>query len=125
MNEANKYMTETVQQQLRRLTELQAMIHYLGDNTPEEVFTEYRGLAEPLVQEYLPLVQWLARAGLLTLNVREEALAEVIKGGYIAAAFDCRDAWDNGSIWLEGHDPCMLTPKQPKPQIADGQHRNN
>jgi len=96
---SNKFMTETIQKQLQRLTELQALINHLGDETPDETYTEYRELAEPLVQEFLPLVQTLAQAGLLTLNVRKETLAEVTKD--VDIVFECREVRDNGSILLE------------------------
>ena len=95
---------------LQRLTELQALINHLGDETPEEVFLEYRGLAEPLVQEFLPVVKKLAKAGLLTLNVEEEAFAEA--RGYVAATYDVAQVFDNGSIWLNAGEVSMLTPKQ-------------
>jgi hypothetical protein len=83
---------------LRRLTELQALINHLGDDTEEETYQEYHRLAEPMVQEFLPLVRKLVQAGLLTLDLPEPAFSQT--KGFNAAAFNVEDAFDNGSIWL-------------------------
>jgi alkylation response protein AidB-like acyl-CoA dehydrogenase len=98
-------------QKLRRLTELYALMVHLGDEAEEETCEEYRQLQEPLVQEFLPLVRKLVQAGLLTLDVPEEAFAQT--KGFVAAAFDAVDAFNNGNIWLSAGALAMGKPKTP------------
>lgn len=82
---------------LTRMAILHAMIEAEGDETDEAVDAEYRMFLPSMVDEFLPLIQKLVAAGLLTAQVDLE--------GCDASEFTAIDgaptrAFDDGTIRL-------------------------
>jgi hypothetical protein len=82
-------------ERLRALHELQAEHAWLGD----DLHKEYEALREQVLAWALPLIQGLARSGMLTASVRDES-GGVLAPGWAEVEFEADDAVANGSLWL-------------------------
>lgn len=82
---------------LARMAILNGMIKAEGDAADEAVHAEYRMFLPSMVDEFLPLIDKLIAAGLLTAQVdlagREASKYSAIEGVPTRAL-------DNGTIWL-------------------------
>jgi hypothetical protein len=83
---------------LAHMTRLNAEIELKGDDTPMETFEAYRALLPGAVEEFLPLIQKMVHAGLFTIYVEAEPMAEADE--YSEAYYHPRSAFCNGNIWF-------------------------
>jgi hypothetical protein len=80
---------------LRALHELQAEHAWLGD----DLHQEHEALRKQVLGWALPLVQELARSGLLTASVRDES-GSILAPAWTEVEFEADDVVANGTLWL-------------------------
>jgi hypothetical protein len=85
---------------LDRLVELNAILIHLGDDCSEPYYAEYREIQDELVEEFLPLVAKLAKAGLFTFCVPAKLTCNDCDFVHI----EPNDVFCNGNIWIEGSE---------------------
>jgi hypothetical protein len=70
------------------------------DDDPEEaIYDEYRKLQAEAVEEFLPLLTKLAKAGLLTVSI-DDPECEYIADTYDSISGTVDVVFENGNIWL-------------------------
>jgi hypothetical protein len=95
-------LSAAAKDKLHRMKELDALIEKHGDcDDPrmEAAFAEYRALLAEMVPLFLPLVQELADAGLLTCSMGLEGSEDKI-ADYRDINGHPTEVFDNGNIWL-------------------------
>jgi hypothetical protein len=101
-------MMKTAEEQaakLYRMKELNALLEKHGDEDDprmEKAFEEYRTLQAEMVPLFLPLVQQLVDAGLLTcaMDIGGGSETEITIGDYTDLTAAPVQVFDNGNIWL-------------------------
>jgi hypothetical protein len=88
-----------IQQKLDRLTALQVRYKMSHDLITLEMVDEISDLQCDLVSVFLPLVQNLVAADLLTINLDVESADAVCH--YSRVFGNPTDVWDNGNIWID------------------------
>ena len=64
----------------------------------DDVMTEYRSLLGELVPVFLPLVQQLVRAGLLTMHIDIDGIEDIDQ--FSSLDGEGVEVFDNGNIWV-------------------------
>lgn len=85
---------------LAHMARLNAEMELKRDDTPEETIAAYGPLLDEAVTEFLPLVKKLVFAGLFTIYVEADPMAEADE--FSEAYYHPKTAFDNGNIWLAG-----------------------
>lgn len=94
-------LSSSIDEALERMRLLHAVIEREED-TEEAIYEEYRKLQAEAVEEFLPLLTKMAKAGLLTVSIDDPECK------YITDAFDSISGtvdvvFENGSIWLHAN----------------------
>lgn len=88
---------------LKRMSEITAAIRNQTEEEEatwdDELMRECRSLREELVTVFLPLIEKLVDAGLLTMSIDLTADPDITK--YSAIAGEGVEAFDNGNIWID------------------------
>jgi len=84
---------------LKRMVELHAIINRDPEAPNEEASEEYRTLLPEIVDDFMPVLEMLSKAGLLVVNI-EDKTGEYVPH-YHQVAFDVVDVWDNGAFFLQ------------------------
>jgi TIR domain len=87
-----------IKEKLQRMRMLNA-IFKTDEDAEEDLFTEYRGMLEEMVAVFLPLVNLLVKAGLLTANMNIEDIEDIYR--YSSLTGEPTAVFDNGNIWID------------------------
>ena len=87
-----------IKEKLQRMRMLNA-IFKTDEDAEEDLFTEYRGVLEEMVAVFLPLVNLLVKAGLLTANMNIEDIEDIYR--YSSLTGEPTAVFDNGNIWID------------------------
>ena|ERR1700722_5981946 len=100
---------------LRRLAELHTIVKSSHDNDTEAeeyIYEEYRALQEPMAKLFLPLVNTLVRAGLITMQFRDDLKdKELYLRDWKSIGVDPDVTYLNGNIFIEGHYVSTACPR--------------
>jgi len=69
------------------------------EDAEEDLFAEYRGMLAEMVAVFLPLVNLLVKAGLLTANMNIEDIEDIYR--FSSLTGEPTAVFDNGNIWID------------------------
>src|SRR5258708_5407655 len=98
-------ISKETQTSLRRMAELQAVIDRDGDHTEDYVYKKYRELVGPVVQEVLPVVELLVKAGIFEIHVGHDP-SEYL-GDTVPTYWNVKALYENEGIVICAGDPCQ------------------
>lgn len=87
-----------INEKLQRMRMLNA-IFKTDEDAEEDLFAEYRGTLEEMVTIFLPLVNLLAKAGLLTTNMNIEDIEDIHRHSTLSG--EPTAVFENGNIWID------------------------
>jgi hypothetical protein len=87
-----------IKEKLQRMRMLNA-IFKTDEDAEEDLFAEYRRMLEEMVAVFLPLVNLLVKAGLLTANMNIEDIEDIYR--YSSLTGEPTAVFDNGNIWID------------------------
>jgi hypothetical protein len=111
--------TKKTEQVLRRMLELDAVIHRDLGLADEEIFDEYNALQNEMMPLFLPVVYRLVKAGLINMCVDDEDNSESILGPEwgIVNVIPNR-VYPNGNIVILGSEVTTCYPRKAKVDAA-------
>lgn len=89
---------DDIMDKLLRMRMLNA-IFKTDEDAEEDLFAEYREMLEEMVAVFLPLVDLLVKAGLLTANMNIEDIEDIYR--YSSLTGEPTAVFDNGNIWFD------------------------
>ena len=89
---------DDIKDKLQRMRMLNA-IFKTDEDAEEDLFAEYREMLEEMVAVFLPLVNLLIKAGLLTANMNIEDIEDIYR--YSSLTGEPTAVFDNGNIWID------------------------
>lgn len=96
-------LSQDVINSLERMRCLNAIIK-TDEMAEEEICEEYRKIQDEMVEEFMPLIQKLAKSGLLTASIEENEKDEkYLSDEYDLVAGDVDSVFKNGNIWIHAN----------------------
>jgi hypothetical protein len=98
-------ISQSVTDKLARMRLLNGVLR--SEERPDDLISEYRALQEEMVHTFIPLIDTLVRAGLITVNVDLEDVDGLRK--FTTVFGDPAFVFENGNIWIDSkHSGGML-----------------
>lgn len=89
---------DDIKEKLQRMRMLNA-IFKTDEDAEKDLFIEYRGMLEEMVAVFLPLMNLLVKAGLLTANMNIDDIEDIYR--YSSLTGEPTAVFDNGNIWID------------------------
>lgn len=107
-------LSKTLTQKLHQMKLLNARIQMSNDDHEiMELCDEYNPLKEGMIEEFLPLIDMLAKAGLIGIDFQDDD-QDYIKGDYDRLGLDAEYAYENGVIQLFAKNVSSMCPNAAK-----------
>lgn len=113
-------LSKDVAEKLEKMRLLNAVIHHDEEAVfDDDLMDEYRGLQEALVEEFMPLMEKLSKAGLLTVSIGnfldDDAPPDEHFGDeYTSVSGEPMKVFQNGNIVLHADEVSGATCRQKK-----------
>jgi hypothetical protein len=106
-NEQSIELTPSQERLLARMRAIEGILHREADALgmeAEPLYEEYRTLQAEAVPIFLPLVEKLVRAGLITISIDAdpEDSFSTSDATYFSVTGDPNQVFENGNIWISG-----------------------
>lgn len=102
MKKLNIIMSEDVKKNLEKMKSLNDIFE-TDEFTEGELYEEYRSLLEEMVPVFMPIVEYMIEAGLITTNIEVDEDEEDDMNKYLYISGDPKYVFDNGNIWISGN----------------------
>ena len=102
---------------LERMRFLVAVIER-EESCEEDIYAEFRSLQEAMVEEFMPVVEKLTRAGLLTVAIDDPGY-EYLTKQYDSISGEAITAFNNGNIWIAARSVSGACYRKKEHQVPD------
>jgi hypothetical protein len=117
-------MSKVIQKKLMRMYELKCVIAQAPDGCNDEaVCDEYRSLLPSMGEQFLPLVDMLVKAGLISMVIdNRSGQNEQMSSECIFMGIEPKAVFENGNITISGADCNMSMPRHRSPARSSATH---
>lgn len=98
MEQLNITISDDIKKNLQRMRELNA-IFKTDEFAEEELYEEYRTIQSKMVSVFIPIVELMVKAELITVNIEVDENDDMNEYTNISGDPTC--VFDNGNIWID------------------------